>query len=614
MTEYKIGGYKIPDIYQGGYSSLDPSNNYITAGTLGTTTDPRTANILQEVSTKLSSGVKQIEIAAVSPEVFDAMPKQHLKEVNRLSKLTGIDVSLHAPVIDVSGIDPRSGFSESERELSERKVTEALLRAKELNPDGNIPVTFHSAEGIPGSQFLPPSERKEGEEEYKRVIVINKETGKLAPLEEEKKFYPGEVEVREEVYSPENNLKVLNHTEWDNTLSQIEFNRVRAEEILKDVNPIFRELYVNWRAAEINPAAVPASALHELNNLSAEESEQLRKIHAAATYTDQATKTAIAAFDKAYANSKTEEEKKLLELASKKYGEMLGIKDGKKTDPKSFDPKTQSSALFTLIRGLEKLSPELYVPIEGFAVEKSAKTFGNAAFNSYKKFKDKAPTLVIENPPAGFALSTGEDIKNMVKESRKHFVENAIRPTDKGGLGMGESQAKQEAEKIIGATWDVGHINMLRKYGYSEEDIVKETEKIAPYVKHVHLSDNFGFEHTELPMGMGNVPLKKMMEKLGEKGVDAKKIIEAGHWWQHFKTPPFQEVLEAVGSPVYSMKMAPYWNQAAGLQEGYFSGYGQMLPQINYETFGAGFSQLPQELGGQMQGAKGSRMSGRSME
>ena len=613
MVKYKTGSYEIPDIYQGSYSSLNPSdnytpqNNYIAAGTLGMSTDPRTANVLQEVSSKLSSGVKQIEISAASPEVFDAMPKQHLEEVNRLSKLTGIDVSLHAPVMDVSGIDPRSGFNESERELSERKVTEALLRAKELNPDGSIPVTFHAAEGIPGSQLLPPSQRKEGEK-YKRAIVINKETGKLVPLEGEKKFYPGEGEVKEKIYNPEKNLKVLNNTEWDNTLSQIEFNRVRADEILKDVNPIFRELYVNWRVSEINPAAVPTNVLNELNNLSTKESEQLRKIHAAAIYTDQATKTANAAFDKAYKNSKTEEEKKLLEIISKEYGEMLGIKGGKKTDPKSFDPKTQSNALFTLIQGLERVTPEMYVPIEGFAVEKSAETFGNAAFNAYKKFKDKAPILVIENPPAGFALSTGEDIKNIVKESRGHFIKKAV------SEGMSEFQAGEEAEKIIGATWDVGHINMLRKYGYSEEEIVKETKKVAPYVKHVHLSDNFGFEHTELPMGMGNVPIKKIMEELGEKGVESKKIIEAAHWWQHFKTPPFQEVLEAVGSPVYSMKMAPYWDQAAGLQEGYFSGYGQMLPQINYETFGAGFSQLPQELGGQIPGAKGNRMSGRSME
>jgi len=224
MVEYKTGGYKISDIYQGGYSSLDPSNNYIAAGALGMTTDPRTANILQEVSTKLSSGVKQIEISAVSPEVFDAMPKQHLKEVNRLSKLTGIDVSLHAPVIDVSGIDPRSGFSESERELSEKKVTEALLRAKELNPDGNIPVTFHSAEGIPGSQFLPPSQRKE-EEKHRKLIVVNKETGKMAPLEPEIRYIPGTEKLEPEKRSPEQRRDTLNKTEWDNSLSQTFFNQ-----------------------------------------------------------------------------------------------------------------------------------------------------------------------------------------------------------------------------------------------------------------------------------------------------------------------------------------------------------------------------------------------------
>jgi hypothetical protein len=39
-----------------------------------------------------------------------------------------------------------------------------------------------------------------------------------------------------------------------------------------------------------------------------------------------------------------------------------------------------------------------------------------------------------------------------------------------------------------------------------------------------------------------------------------------------------------------------------------------MLPQVNYETFGAGFSRLPSELGGQRPGAEGSRMSGRGME
>jgi hypothetical protein len=257
----------------------------------------------------------------------------------------------------------------------------------------------------------------------------------------------------------------------------------------------------------------------------------------------------------------------------------------------------------------ERYAPQMYESIEKFATGKTGKTFGNAAFNAYKKFKGKSPVLVIENPPAGFALSTGEDVRKVVEESRKQFIEKAKES------GMSESQARKEAEKLIGATWDVGHINMLRKYGYSEKDIIKETEKVAPFVKQIHLSDNFGFEHTELPMGMGNVPLKEMMAKLGQKGYEAPKIIEAANWWQHFKTAPFQQTLEATGSPVYSMKASPYWSQVPGLYQGYFSGMeGQWLPQIHYETFGAGFARLPKELGGQAGGGQGSRMSGRPME
>ena len=108
------------------------------------------------------------------------------------------------------------------------------------------------------------------------------------------------------------------------------------------------------------------------------------------------------------------------------------------------------------------------------------------------------------------------------------------------------------------------------------------------------------------------------MGKLGKKGFEAKKVIEAAAWWEHFgnqgANPPFIPSLEGMGSPIYSVDMAPYWNQSLGLQQGYFGGYGQMLPSQHYGTWGAGFSQLPGELGGQVQGAQGSRMSGNPME
>lgn len=607
MAEYKTSDYQISDLYQGGYSSMNPpiSSSYdqnISVGSLGTSSShPSMANQLKEVSDKISMGIKNIEVQGVSPQVFDAIPKQQLKEINRLSKLTGIDVSMHGPVMDVAGISEQ-GFSEPERELAERKVTEALLRAKDLKPDGNIPVVFHSAQGIPASQLLPPSEREKAGTTYQRMIAVNRETGKMIPIETDKEYRPGTEEVMEVLKHPEKRIQILNDTEWKNSMFQVDVNRENAERVLQDIHPLIIDRFAKLETGRIDP--------RELSN---DEISQIKKVSTAFEFVDQARQSADALFSKAYDIAKRDndtEKIKLLNEASKRYGEAVGIEGDKIKNPDLYrNPKAYSDALFDLTRNLERASPNMYIPLEDFATEKTSQTFGHAAFNAYKQFKGKnVPVTVIENPPAGMGLSTGKDLRNVVEKSREEFVKKAV------SEGMSQNRAKSEAEKLIGATWDVGHINMLRGKGYSEEEIVKETEEVKDIVKHVHLSDNFGFEHTELPMGMGNVPLKKMMEKLGEKGYDAKKIIEAGDWWQHFKTSPFQETMEGTGSPIYGMKMAPQWNQAEGLFQGYSSGYGMMLPQTNYETFGAGFSRLPQELGGTAQGGQGNRMSGRPME
>jgi hypothetical protein len=58
--------------------------------------------------------------------------------------------------------------------------------------------------------------------------------------------------------------------------------------------------------------------------------------------------------------------------------------------------------------------------------------------------------------------------------------------------------------------------------------------------------------------------------------------------------------------------MTPTWNQSAYSQGGYFSGYGRMLPDQNFNLYGAGFSNLPPELGGQLSGRN--RLSGAPME
>ena len=590
----KESEYTIKPFYQGGYSTFSPTgySGNIKTRDFGLTTDPRNANLIKEISEKLSSGVKNIEVELISPQVVDSIPKQHFEEAKRLSELTGIDISVHGPVVDVAGIT-QQGWSEVNREASEVRVIDTLTKANEIKPGKNINVTFHSAEGIPGTEF----ETLDGERKAKRIIAIDRETGKsITAIEKEEKFYPwtdhakdSEL-IRKENYTPEENIEMTNATQWDNGITQLIMHQERADEILRQNEPYIRHLLEGIDKGEL-----------KWTNLPPQQQEIFRHIQNARAYTEDIHKQLNGMFSKAYKYG-NEDQRKILTKLSENFKKQMEIDNS---------PFGESRAINNFLMELKHpaLAPEVFVPIEKFAIEQSSKTFGNAAFEAYKKYGTGAPIISIENPPVGFALSTGEDLKNLVEASRNEFVQNAV-----ASKKLSESEAKKVAEKLIGATWDVGHINMLKKQGFEDKDIISESKKIAPYLKHVHFSDNFGLEHTELPMGMGNVPLKEIMEKLGQKGFEAKKIIEASGWWQHFRSSPVRETFEYIGSPIYSEGVAPYWNQNIGFQQGYGGDMGIYLPQINYQTFGGGFSQLPIELGGQRPGAQGGRMGGGGME
>jgi len=587
-----MGDYSVSDIYQGGYSSMSPiygnifGNYRVNPKSFGMTTDPRTANIIQDASTKLNVGAKHIEISAVQPDVFESIPDSHLLEMKRLSKLVGATVSVHGPILEPSGMS-KDGFSETNREGVERQMLSAVKRAHIVSPDENIPVTFHSSVSVP-DQIT--TKDKLPEETY----VVNRDTGSIHRVPLKERTFPGENtkrDIKEEINK-------INEQQWTESLRQLEYRSQIGGEAIE------RALGTELLAEAEKKAGKPLTKTMEDMNSTFNQGA----IHINSSYNELKE-----LFDTAYHNASDVEKNKI----EKFYKDVEERAKQLKENPKEI----QNTVIMRDIiqKGVnflnkEIVAPKLYGSLNEFSKEKTVETISNVAFGSFKEFKDKSPIISIENPPVGSAFSRGEDLKDIVEKAREKFVEKAIKPISEKGLGMSEAKAKEAAAKLIGVTWDVGHINMMRKYGYESEDIIKETEKVAKLVKHVHLSDNFGFEHTELPMGMGNVPMKEILNKLGKEGFDAKKIIEAGNWWQHFQSSPFKETLEAFGSPIYSMQMAPYWNQHLGLQQGYYSGYGAMLPQTNYASFGAGFSGLPMELGGQAPGAEGSRMSGKGME
>tara|TARA_Y100000034_G_scaffold48778_1_gene60327 strand:+ start:230 stop:2038 length:1809 start_codon:yes stop_codon:yes gene_type:complete len=598
--------YKIEDIYQGGYSSLNPEGGEVftgyraTVNKLGVSTDPRTANILKEVSDKIAPGQKVMELSMITPETVEAIPKQHMKEVNRLAKLTGVDVTIHGPLIDASGVT-QQGFDDQQRKIAETKIINFLERSHDINPNGNSPVTFHTANQLPGARY---SKTKEGGEVTEFMSVVDQETGQITGVKRNEKILPmlnEKGEVYKKMYEVEKQLRIMNDSQWDESLQRLIIPKEHADKIIAETSPFITPLLKDIQDEKIDP-----------NRLEPQQKEIFDQYYSrfqnAHEQLEDIQKHLSTQFEKAYKYG-TDTDKEYLKKAVEKFQKSTKMEKGVSGYSKALqgfmeDLRVEEHPLVNK----SFRAPQIFKSAEKYAIEKSQETFGNSAWASYKKFGNKAPILTIENPPAGFGLSRGQDLKDMVEGARKQFEKNAIEN------GMSKSVAEKQSEKLIGVTWDVGHINQLRQFGFEGKDIIKEAEKVAPLVKHVHLSDNFGMENTELPMGMGNVDIKKVMKKLGKKGEDARKIIEAAHWWQFQQTSPVGVTMEALGSPLYSMGMGPYWNQAAGFQQGYFGGYGMMLPQINYETFGGGFSTLPSELGGQRPGAQGNRMGGKGME
>lgn len=596
-------------IYPGTNYILDPNYNFIgyrvPVSELGGTTSIQTANQLKEVNNLLNQGMKTTELSLINPEVLEMVPKEQLKEINRLNKLTGAESTMHAPTIDPSGFT-QQGWDEENRKATERQFTEFVKRSHDLSPDGNIPVTIHSSL-IPGSETSPiPKEmleqykqqirehegREINEEDIKeltasRMVAVDQATGQFIPLIREKLYSPISPEGR--IQTPKEKLKVHNANQFINSITNLAFYKKQADEILRD-------------AAAGAVDVLAKKQLTEEDLKKPENRDAYLKMQRADLFLDNIEKSFMGVYEQAskYGDENT---KKILKEISKEWIEKSKLMQERQKENPFEVPIIKSNLIdntINIMKQLEHSPPAVFKPVEDFAREKASETLSNVAVNTYKKFGDKSPIISIENPPYGTAISTGEELKNLIEDTRKKFTEKLSRE------GISKSEAQKAAEKLIGATWDTSHISMIRKQGFGPEKVVEETKKIAPYVKHVHFNDNFGSTHTDLPPGMGSLPMSEIMKELEKAKFKGKKIFEGGNFFQHFQTSPFPYTLETAGSPLY--QGGPSWNQL-GIPGAYYMGQGPINPPVHHSVYGAGFTTLPIELGGEMPGAQ-SRFSG----
>ncbi|MEK6860788.1 MAG: hypothetical protein AABY07_02345 [Nanoarchaeota archaeon] len=619
----------LSEIYQHRDNGMEPKY-YMNAYRLGAPTSPQTANQLEQFGNLLNQGIKNIEVGTLQWETFESIPKEHLTEIRRLSELTETKPSVHAPIIEPSGFT-QQGWSEESRINNEREIMNVVERAHELDKEGNVPIALHGG-NIPAIEWEKGLEY-EGKPVPKVMYVVNQETGQIQPLTYEKKMYPEYMKEKGKIWTPYARLGNLNESSWDQEklkvmsfqkeMTELEDRRLR---ILNQIQPLIDS---KQRGVPLEPEQENTlrSAGHDINLLQSHINElrqvsgsELREMHhkLVSYVPDKENKESYERYED-YMEDYPKFKERYLELTNKakesegRFKEIIE-KGGSREETEDLQKEIsnlQNEREKLLIKNMaDAPTPEVWRPIHKFAIEKVSNTLSNVAFQAYEKFGDKAPIIAVENSYPYMPLARADDLRKGIEETRRKLAEKLVEKK-----GLGRKEAENVAEKLIGATWDVGHINMMRKSGYNDEEVKElireETKQIAPFVKHVHINDNFGFTDVHLPPGMGTSPIKeqlKILEKLNASPEKIRHIVESGGFVQHFKESPWPYALEELGSPLYSLR-GPYWPQMREIYAPYMMGYGEMLPEEHFKLYGSGFSGLPRELGGQVGGER-SRFTG----
>ncbi|MBD3262831.1 hypothetical protein GF374_00435 [Candidatus Woesearchaeota archaeon] len=620
------------------YKPTDPTS----LANMGTDLTTFQARQLEGLAQMISTGAGSPEITTLKREVWEGIPKPHFKEMHRLSKLTGVEPSVHAPMIDTVGINPKEKrFSDEHRKNEERIIEDVLDKAHIMAPERNPIVNIHSeiigagtswyknlskenvktpeakdrlAQRIFGVGYgdLNPEQKQEFDRELQKQLSygVDRETGQIIPLRFEIKQYPE----GEEIWSPQRSIENMNKIQWMGEVEGLHQHEFRLNEVQDRLNKGQTAGLAGYQDTLLTHSHNDiANLFHKMQKNSRYEEDNWKKFKESGVWDrmspekrriEMMKKEQYLEIKKKQLEANSEHEKRMKELAMARSGATSPAEQrlfSQKLNQEMSKNLSGWSDFFA--NTVEHFTPHRIIPIEDFEVDKASDTFAEAAehslFKTAKGNLSRAPIIAIENPPAQqFGLSRGEEMAKLVEESRRKAVDKFKKK------GMSESEAKHAAEKLIGVTWDVGHINQLRQGGYDEKDILKDTEKVAPFIKHMHLTDNFGATDSHLPPGMGNVPIKEMQDIAGKAGFKGKSVIEAGGFISNFKKSPWPYVLDEFDSPIYEFDAADTWRPAVYQYEwgsaSYPAGYGNILPSNYFQrrasNAGAGFL-LPPSLG-----------------
>ncbi len=625
---------------------------------LSTTTNPFGANQLEEFGKKINEGVENVEIGTLQLDKFETIPTQHFHEIRRLANITGTGLSFHAPLnVDPAGLT-KNGWSEEARIKSQsmlshvmNRVAEGLLpntkkmSKKEAKKVAPIPVVMHA-----GGEFTQQYEKglkrinpKTGKAEkyeddlgIRTMMAVNQATGEMRPLQHREKFRIGKE--KKDIWDVHTQLRSLNQTSWDDEQLKIfhlqhdieerdekvrEIQR-RQEAIQKQIERAQeqdnqREL-ARLRAIQQRQLARDMLDQENLNNQIEQMNQNLRsqidsiqdrfrknpldKKTPQGKQSWQAIEN-MGKHQKTYRKTQQEVLKQIQEEDKRLKKEGIGRKQREAYLQMAFRENmrrmdTEYNKQLSKEIG-EMAAPKTWMAAKDFAMEKASATIAEAMFDVYDKQSrrlndENMPFLALENFFPHTPMSTGKELKKTVVDARKQMAKKLVKEKK-----MDKKRADKIAEGMIGATWDMGHITALRQSGFEgkelKEQVLKQTRDVSKVVKHVHITDNFGWHDSHLAPGMGVVPIQEVMKELEEAGFAGTAVEESGGFISEFKSHSTPFAKEFFGSPIYGGTSQP---NAYRVTPDHFVEF----PQHHFNLYSSSFSTLPKVFGGQIGGGK----------
>ena len=166
-------------------------------------------------------------------------------------------------------------------------------------------------------------------------------------------------------------------------------------------------------------------------------------------------------------------------------------------------------------------------PLKDYGLEKIADAVAELTEYSIGVSNDNPIHLAIENlaSPQMYGSSASE-LLEIIEESRKRL---AFRLQERGRRS---SESKSSAKEFIGATLDIGHLNVCRQFYRGDafhKWMVSQARDLANanVIFNLHLSDNRGMDDSHLLIGEGNSPIKEILGALLDFGYKGFIVVES---------------------------------------------------------------------------------------